>query len=138
VADRQRPVFSPLGDLISLPALVPSRRVRPTRPASPRCAPSGNLEYNDHQADVRIKAQTVDGLFISSPGTSCPSTPGSKHATFTGMASVIRTIGTTNERYTVDVDDCGEPGSADTFGIKTDTYANGPSTLIGGNIQIHK
>ena len=54
------------------------------------------------------------------------------------MASVIRTIGTTNERYTVDVDDCGEPGSADTFGIKTDTYANGPSTLIGGNIQIHK
>jgi hypothetical protein len=136
------PVFSPLGDLISLPALVPSL-ASPTGQATfgftaRCCTPSGNLEYNDHPADVRIKAQTVDGLFISSPGTSCPATPGSKHATFTGIASVIRSIGTTSERYTVDVDDCGEPGSADTFGIKTDTYANGPSPLIGGNIQIHK
>jgi hypothetical protein len=50
---------------------------------------------------------------------------------------VIRSTGTTTESFTVDVDDCGEPGSADTFGIKTTTYSNGPSTLIGGNIQIH-
>ncbi|HEY3162415.1 MAG TPA: hypothetical protein VGJ78_25835 [Vicinamibacterales bacterium] len=49
---------------------------------------------------------------------------------------VIRSTGTTTERYTVDVDDCGEPGGMDTFGIKTDRYANGPSKLIGGNIQI--
>ena len=52
--------------------------------------------------------------------------------TFTGIAAVIRSTGTTTEPYTVDVDDCGEPGTADTFGIKTTTYANGPSTLIGG------
>jgi len=102
------------------------------------CAPTGNLEYNDHQADVRIKAQSFDGLFISSPGTACPGTPGSMHATFHGMAAVIRSTGTNNEPFTVDVDDCGEPGTADTFGIKTLTYSNGPSTLIGGNIQIHK
>jgi hypothetical protein len=100
------------------------------------CDPAGNLEYNDHQADVRIKAQTVDGLFISSPGTSC--TSGGRHATFTGLASVIRSAGTTTERYTVDVDDCGEPGTQDTFGIKTTTYSNGPSPLIGGNIQIKR
>ena len=25
-----------------------------------------------------------------------------------------------------------------TFGIMTSSYSNGPSTLIGGNIQIHK
>jgi hypothetical protein len=136
------PVFSPLGDLLSLPALIPSLAA-PTAQATfgfvaKCCAPSGNLEYNDHQANVRIKAQSVDGLFISSPGSSCPSTPGSKHATFTGLASVIRPTGTTTERYTVDVDDCGEPGSADMFGIKAQTYANGPSMLIGGNIQIHK
>jgi len=49
---------------------------------------------------------------------------------------VIRPAGTTSERYTVDVDDCGEPGSEDTFGITTTTYSNGPSRLIGGNIQI--
>jgi len=54
------------------------------------------------------------------------------------MASVIQPTGTTTEPFTVDVDDCGEPGSADTFGIETTTYSNGPSTLIGGNIQIHK
>jgi len=88
--------------------------------------------------DIRIKAQSVSGLFISSPGTSCPATPGSKHAKFTGMAAVIRSTGTTTEPFTVEVDDCGEPGTADTFGIKTTTYSNGPSVLIGGNIQIHK
>jgi hypothetical protein len=136
------PLFSPLGDLISVPALVPSLS-GPTSSATfgfvvKCCAPTGNLEYNDHQANVRIKAQSVSGLFISSPGTSCPLTPGSQHARFTGTAAVIRSTGTTTEPFTVDVDDCGEPGTADTLGIKTTTYSNGPSTLIGGNIQIHK
>ena len=136
------PVFSSLGVLISAPAVVPSL-------ADPKsqatfgftvkcCAPSGNLEYNDHDAGVRIKALSIDGLFISSPGTACPATPGSKHAKFTGTASVIRSMGTTTEPLTVDVDDCGEPGTTDKFGIKTTTYINGPSPLIGGNIQIHK
>ena len=40
------------------------------------CAPSGNLEYNDHTMGVRIKVQSVDGLFIS-PSTAC-TTPGGK------------------------------------------------------------
>jgi hypothetical protein len=135
------PVFSPFGDLLSLPALVPSL----SSPASNAtfgfvvkcCAANGNLEYNDHEADVQIKAESFDGLSISSPGTSCPTTPGSKHATFTGMAAVIRSTQTTHEHFTVDVDDCGEPGSMDSFGIKAETYMNGPSKLIGGNIQIH-
>jgi hypothetical protein len=39
------------------------------------------------------------------------------------------------EPFTVDVDDCGEPGTADTFGIMATTYSKGPSTLIGGNIR---
>jgi hypothetical protein len=135
------PVFSPLGDLLSLPALIPSL-ADPNAQATfgfvvRCCTPAGNLDYNDHATDVRIKAQSIDGLSISSPGTSCPATPGSQHATFTGTAQVIRSVGTTTEPFTVDVDDCGEPGTADTFGIKTTTYSNGPSTLTGGNIQIH-
>jgi hypothetical protein len=97
---------------------------------------SNNVTTGD--ARVRIKAETINGLFISSPGTSCPATPGSKHAKFTGTAAVIRSAGTTHESFTVDVDDCGEPGFNDTFGIQTTTYANGPNTLLGGNIQIHK
>jgi len=136
------PVFSATGTLLSAPALMAS----PSSPNSQAtfgftvkcCAPAGNLEYNDHSADVRIKAQSIDSLFISSPGTSCPVTPGSQHARFTGMASVIRSTATTTESFTVEVDDCGEPGTMDTFGIKTTTYSNGPSVLIGGNIQIHQ
>jgi len=135
------PVFSLLGDLLSLPALIPSLadpNAQATFGFTVKCCPAaGNLEYNDHSMDVRIKAQSIDALSISSPGTSCPAAPGSKHATFTGTASVIRSTGTTTEDFTVEVDDCGEPGSADTFSIRTTTYSNGPSTLIGGNIQIH-
>ena len=127
---------------MSVPALIPSPSDS-TAQASfgfvvKCCEPTGNLEYNDHQADVRIKAQSIAGLNIASPGTSCPMKPGSKHATFFGTAEVIRPTATTTEEFTVDVDDCGEPGTADTFGIKTMSYSNGPSTLIGGNIQIHK
>jgi hypothetical protein len=136
------PVFSDLGVLLSLPALVPSL-ADPSAQSTfgfvvTCCAPNGNLEYNDHSADVRIKAQSITGLFISSPGTACPATPGSQHAKFIGAASVIRSSGTSTEPFTVDVDDCGEPGTTDTFGIKTTTYSNGPTTLVGGNIQIHR
>jgi hypothetical protein len=135
------PLFSLTGDLLSIPALTASAS-GPNGKATfgfvvKCCAPTGNLEYQDQQADVRIKAQSFDRLIISSPGKSCPAVPGSKHATMTGMAQVIRSTGTTTEPLTVEVDDCGEPGTADTFGITTTTYSNGPSTLIGGNIQIH-
>jgi hypothetical protein len=135
------PLFSPLGDLLSIPALTASAS-SPNGKATfgfvAKCCPStGNLEYKDQGADVRIKAKSIDGLEISSPGTSCPTVIGSKHATFTGTADVIRSSGTATESFTVEVDDCGEPGTADTFGISTTTYSNGPSTLIGGNIQIH-
>jgi hypothetical protein len=129
------PLFSLTGDLISLPALLAS----PSDPAAQCtfgftakcCDPSGNVEYNDHGQDVRIKAQSVDGFFLSA-GPCGPNT----HATITGIANVIRSTGTTVERFTVEVDDCGEPGTTDTFGIRTQSYVNGPSPLIGGNIQI--
>jgi hypothetical protein len=131
------------GALISLPALVVSKS-NPNEKATfgfvATCCPAnGNLEYNDHWSDVRIKAVSITGLFISSPGVACPAIPGSQHAVITGRANVYRsTTPQQEESLTVEVDDCGEPGSMDTFGITTDTYSNGPSTLLGGNIQIHK
>jgi hypothetical protein len=135
------PIFSLTGDLVSLPAVIPSL-AGPTAQATfgfvvQCCAPAGNLEYVDHAMDVRIKAVSIGGLAISSPGNACPAGTG-QHATFTGTADVIRATGTTTESFTVDVDDCGEPGAADSFGIRTMTYSNGPSKLIGGNIQIHR
>jgi hypothetical protein len=136
------PLFSPLGDLLSLPALTVSASSgngTATFGFVVKCCPeTGNLEYKDQGADIRIKATSIDGLSISSPTAACALNPEGKHATFTGTADVIRSTGTlTDQRFTVEVDDCGEPGTADTFGIRTTGYSNGPSTLIGGNIQIH-
>jgi nitrous oxidase accessory protein NosD len=131
------PMFSPLGDLLSVPALIPSM-ANPNAKATfgfvVQCCPTtGNLDYNDHQAGVRIKALSIDKLVIGSGDCGADT-----HATFTGTASVIRSVATTTEPFTVEVDDCGEPGTADKFRIKTTTYSNGPSTLIGGNIEIHR
>ena len=88
-------------------------------------------------AGVRIKALSITGLFISEPGVSCPAVPGSKHAVITGTAEVSGPLGTDDEDFTVQVDDCDEPGTMDTLGIDTETYHNPPSQLIGGNIKIH-
>jgi len=136
------PLFSPFGDLISLPALVPSLSGGSNTNSSfgfvVKCCPeTGNLQYQDHGMNVRIKAVSFDLLSISSPGTACAATPGSKHATIHGEADVTRSTGTTRESITVEVDDCGEPGVNDTFGIEAETYAKPPSKLVGGNIQIH-
>ena len=79
----------------------------------------------DHATKAHIKCTSIDSLVVI--GT---------HATFTGQA----TIDGTSARYRIDVDDNGEPGTADTFAIQLSggsTYAAG-GTLMGGNIQIHK
>ena len=131
------PAFSVDGMLLSVPALVPSL-TDPKSQASfgfvvqDGAAPTANLEYNDKTAGVRIKATSISTVSIEN-GTCGSNT----HAKFTGMADVIRSTGTTSEPFTVEVDDCGEPGTADTFKITTLSYSNGPRTLIGGNIQIH-
>src|SRR6185312_334092 len=120
------PLFSPLGELISLPALVPSLTGSTTNATFGfvvKCCPeTGNLQYQDHGMNVRIKALSFDLLKISSPGTSCPLTPGSKHATIHGTANVTGPSGTTQESLTVEVDDCGEPRTNDSFGIQAGSY----------------
>jgi hypothetical protein len=133
------PLFAANGALLSLPAIVPSLAGSGSQASfgfvvQSTGTPKGNLEYQDKPADVRIKATSITGLLIAD-GSCGPNT----HAEFTGMAQVTRPTGTTSESFTVKVDDCGEPGTTDTFGISTSGgYANGPSTLIGGNIQIHR
>jgi hypothetical protein len=100
------------------------------------CAPKGNLEYNDQGANVRIKASSISSFVITSPSTACPT---GKHAQFMGMANQNGTM----VSFTVDVDDCGEPGSApgigpDMFKISTTGGYMAEGPLIGGNIQIHQ
>ena len=91
-------------------------------------APMGNLVYDDKADGVRVKA-TSYMLLVIGPGTCGPDT----HALFTGTAEVNGAP----ESLKVEVDDCGEPGTADTFSIQTDTYG-ASGVLISGNIQIHK
>jgi hypothetical protein len=93
-------------------------------------APTGNLTYNDHEAQVRIKAIAYQLLVISDVSPVCPTV--GKHAKFTGTADVNGV----QETFEVEVDDCGEPGDADTFSIKTATYS-ASGILLSGNIQIH-
>ena len=135
------PVFAVDGVLLSLPALVPSLADPSSQAnfgfvvqqATGGGMPTGNLEYNDKAAGVRIKATSFSKLVI---GTGMCGT--NTHATIIGTATVIRSTGPTNESLTVDVDDCGQSGSMDKFGIMTDTYSNEPpSMLIAGNITIH-
>jgi hypothetical protein len=133
----QDPLFSPLGDLLSLPAIMVSTTGGAQASfgfvislAEGDLVPNGNLVYNDKGADVRIKAISYDQLIIED-GLCGPDS----HATFNGTAEVNGE----EESFTVQVDDCGEPSSGpppDMFSIDTETYDNG-GPLIGGNIKIH-
>jgi hypothetical protein len=83
----------------------------------------GNCNVIDHATKLHIKCLTVESLVVA--GT---------HATFFGQAKV----GDTTTDYRIDVDDLGEPGTADTFRIQTGSGYTAGGTLAGGNIQIHR
>ena len=99
-------------------------------------APSGNLNYNDRGANVTIKANSFALPFVIDAGSCGTNT----HATFRGTATVNRSGAASTEGFTVEVDDCGEPGSAaafpDTFKISTSGGYSASGNLIAGNIQV--
>ena len=99
------------------------------------CPGKGNLNYNDHNANIQIKATSISTFVISSSSACLMG----KHAQFKGMATQSGTSGSV--MFTVDVDDCGEPGSStaggmDMFSISTTAGYSASGPLIGGNIQI--
>jgi hypothetical protein len=83
----------------------------------------GHINVVDHDLNTHIQGYTVSSFDIEG---NC--------ATFSGLAKVNHAGGHT---YEATVCDNGEPGTADTFEITTDSgYANG-GILTGGNIQLH-
>ena len=131
-------MFSPLGDLISLPAIMVSTNggaqanfgfVIQFR--SGDTAPKGNLQYQDHGADVRIKATSYDTadhrrrspcgaehprhLHRHRPGQRRRSRSRSKWTTAASRVPVLLPTPSASQ---------------------TDSYSNG-GPLVGGNIQIH-
>lgn len=88
-------------------------------------APTGNLTYQDHTANLRLKAESFDLLVIEG-----------NHAWFTGT-------GTMDEgqviNFTVEINALSKLGSSDAFHISMpamDGYTSG-GALTGGNIEIH-
>ena len=81
---------------------------------------SGSVTYKDHGDPGRtIHAELIDSLVCSDGAATLFAT------TDDGIA--VR----------VDVTDGGEPGSADTFRIRTsDGYDSGVQTISGGNVQV--
>ncbi len=91
-------------------------------------ATSGNEEYQDHGPfqPLSVHALTVQAVICSDDRTS---------AEIYGQASVD---GTGQYEYRISVQDGGEPGTSDTYGIIVPGvgYASGDQQLEGGNVQI--
>jgi hypothetical protein len=82
----------------------------------------GHCIVFDLGADVRVSCVDVDSLMIV--GT---------HATVTGTASVNGVA----TRYTIDVDDLGEPGTGrDAFNIVTESGYIAAGILVNGNVLV--
>ena len=87
--------------------------------------PSGNVQYQDHDTGMNVKATTVTSVVVI--GT---------HGQIFGKATIN---GSGSYDFVVDVDDFGEPGSGvDKFRIQlSNGYTAGPAVLSEGNIQVH-
>jgi hypothetical protein len=85
-------------------------------------APTGHLTFIDHGSKKSVKSTSIDSFTVT--GNS---------ASFTGRATVN---GLPSVGFFVEVQDLGEPGSADMFRIVLqDGYAAG-GVLLKGNIQV--
>jgi hypothetical protein len=99
---------------------------------------TGNLTYNDHAANERIKATSFTLLSIRA-STAAECLTGGAHARFRGTADEN---GTPGHSIRVDVDDCGEPGSEGTAPDRFEIHVDEPTgymasgVLVGGNIQV--
>jgi len=101
--------------------------------ASGDAAPRGNLTYKDQGSGVDLRATSLQMLAISDGACGT-----NTHARFTGKATVNDSA---NQSVVVEVDDCAQPDSKDTFKIEMSgpnkTY-EAEGMLISGNISIHR
>jgi hypothetical protein len=99
-------------------------------------SPTGNLQYNDHAANVTIKAISFTLLNIG--GGVCGA---NTHAKIQGSATVTGPSGVpSTQDFDVEVDDCQRTSVPDTFQIMTTgpTPYTAMGPVIGGNITIRK
>jgi hypothetical protein len=89
--------------------------------------PDVHFNYIDHSMGMRVRATSIT-VYVQGP------TSTSRH--FEGEAEVN---GSPGYKYSIDVDDQGEPGRMDTLSLRLEDggYENA-GALQGGNIQLHK
>ena len=85
--------------------------------------PQGNLTYQDHVLGMMVKSTQVTSVVVS--GT---------HAQVYGKATIN---GAGSYDFLVDLNDAGEPGTADTFQIQLSNGYTAGGTLTAGNVQVH-
>jgi hypothetical protein len=96
----------------------------------------GQLEYNNHSSKMAYHSTSITDLAITDIACTTNGAPG-KQATFEG--SVRRKSDNAPCRFTVRVEDCGEPGRNDYFEIHIldACMENRFGRLEKGNIQVH-
>ena len=104
----------------------------------------GQEEYQDHGPATDINVHSIDvqlvdcgggvGVGVASRFATQDSSSGTQASIF-GTATVN---GSGSFDYQIDLQDLGEPGTADTYRIRlSNGYDSGEQTLVGGNVQIH-
>ena len=94
----------------------------------PAAGPKGQEQYRDHGPAQPMKVHSIDvqAVTCSADGT---------QATIFGQATVD---GSGTFDFRIDVQDMGEPGTADTYRIRlSNGYDSGEQVLDRGNVQIH-
>lgn len=116
--------------------------------------PKGQEEYQDHGPLTDINVHSIDvqrvvcgpldgdgdgdgggeiGLLAAMFATQASSSETQAH--IFGTATIN---GSGSFDYQIDLQDFGEPGTADTYRIRlSNGYDSGEQTLVGGNVQIH-
>ncbi len=114
----------------------------------------GQVEYQDHGpvTDINVHSIDVQSVVCGEPGdgdgggeVTSVDTQDTSFATQASssetQASIFGTAtinGSGSFDYQIDLQDFGEPGTADTYRIRlSNGYDSGEQTLVGGNVQIH-
>jgi hypothetical protein len=115
----------------------------------------GQVEYQDHgpATDINVHSIDVQSVVCGDPGdgdgeVGLVANAGTQDTSFATQASSSETQasifgtatinGSGSFDYQIDLQDFGEPGTADTYRIRlSNGYDSGVQTLVGGNVQIH-
>ena len=116
----------------------------------------GQEEYQDHgpTTDINVHSIDVQSVVCGPPGDpgddgeigllsrvaqdTSLATQASSSETQASIFGTATINGSGSFDYQIDLQDNGEPGTADTYRIRlSNGYDSGEQTLVGGNVQIH-